>query len=582
MKKILNLIIVLLLLILPFGMLVNVKAEGVQIVTTTGNLVNNDVTIVIRNIAPNDNFQAYKIVDIFYDEDTNAMTYGFTTNFQNFITNSQDANINTLTIDKYMKLSDDSRTITINGIDQPNVKEILMKYYTYIESNNISGISLVKNNNVINQSLKAGVYLVLPNGIGSYSNSTYGGISMFYNTYKMVLVNAVFTVDNNEWQLENQTITLKYNNGGIEVGAFTTNTATLKTGIDQSGYASIIPYFNSPTSFRINKDYSVAYYADGSSKFDISKANDSIKNNAVIANRIKFVDIIFPEGIDYDINKIYTAGDYTFDNLTVPNTIHGITIDNGDIYLEEDINKEYPIQQIVASNKKLSFSGNYRLWSNYFDVRLNNNYVVGGAGNPIKFVMYELNDLYTTLTETITDADIENAFVYAGTANDTTKYQQIRKVLNRVEISIPVYVYGVEITNYEQDTTMNLTGAEFGIFEYDTTNSTCTNTQIGSNFTINGNNYKANFTGIDGTNKYCVKQVKTPTGYKLNTTPVVFGPSTDNSTIDQNGNYAITIYNTRMSALPFTGGLGTIIYTCIGLIIMIVTATFIVLNKRKA
>ena len=188
--------------------------------------------------------------------------------------------------------------------------------------------------------------------------------------------------------------------------------------------------------------------------------------------------------------------------------------------------------------------------------------------------------MYASIDTTITEEDIDNAFIYADTANDTATYQQIRNVLEKLEITATIYTYGIEVTNYEMGTTTNLSGAEFGVFTYDTANSVCTNTQIGSNFTV-GNNNKANFKGVDGLAKYCVKQVKAPNGYNLNNTDYIIGPDADYSTVDQNGNYAITITNQRMSALPFTGGVGTIIYIVVGLVIIIGAIIFIIMYKKK-
>ena len=115
---------------------------------------------------------------------------------------------------------------------------------------------------------------------------------------------------------------------------------------------------------------------------------------------------------------------------------------------------------------------------------------------------------------------------------------------------------------------------------FDNTNNVCTNTQIGSNFSV-GSNDKAIFNGLDGVSKYCIKQVKTTSGYSLNTTTAIIEPGTDFSTLNQNGYYEVIITNEESSTLPSTGGVGTIIFTAIGLLIIVGSSLFLINSKKK-
>lgn len=569
-KKIISLTIVLMLIILPFGIIFNVKAEGTEITTTTNNLVNNDVTLTINNVAPNDNFQAYKIVDIFYDREHNAMTYAFTTEFQSFINNSQNQLVSSLTIDKYITLSDDTRTSTIDGINQPNVKEIMTEYAIYLDSNNISGTPLNKTNNTISHTLKAGAYLVLPTSNSSYSQSLYGGIGLRLKTYKTLLVNATFTVnESNEWILNPQEVSLKYLDTGFEYGINDISTTEIKNIIDTtSSYAAVVQHTMANYQLNNSQTYSISIYNDG--RID-NYNNSAVYGNEAILNKLKTFEVDMPQGIDYDLDSIYRITG-NISNVGLAKS----TLENGII---KEGNDSEQIGTYSISNRKIKFNINYINSAIIMNISLNNNAVLASTGNPINLTAYRIKDLYATIDSTITEEDIDNAFIYAETASDNATYQQIRKVLEKVETSAVVYTYGVEITNVEQDTNNSLSGAEFGVFTYDTTNDTCTNTQIGSNFSVTNNT--ANFVGVDGLNKFCVKQVKAPSGYKLNTTPAIIGPDTANNTINQDGNYALTITNAKMSVLPFTGGVGTILYTGLGLLIIVGSTMFIIVYKKK-
>lgn len=93
-------------------------------------------------------------------------------------------------------------------------------------------------------------------------------------------------------------------------------------------------------------------------------------------------------------------------------------------------------------------------------------------------------------------------------------------------------------------------------------------------------------TGTDGSGilrgiaagTYYLKNVKTASGYKLaNTVSVGVG---EKETAD--GYYSVSVKVILASTLPFTGGIGTILYTAIGLIVIVSSVTlFYVYRKRQ-
>ena len=86
-------------------------------------------------------------------------------------------------------------------------------------------------------------------------------------------------------------------------------------------------------------------------------------------------------------------------------------------------------------------------------------------------------------------------------------------------------------------------------------------------------------TGLDEGN-YNFKETKAPTGYKVN-------PDNKAFTITANETAEVTVnagdfVNTKLSALPHTGGIGTTIFTIAGCAIMVAAAFFFFTSRKKA
>ena len=97
--------------------------------------------------------------------------------------------------------------------------------------------------------------------------------------------------------------------------------------------------------------------------------------------------------------------------------------------------------------------------------------------------------------------------------------------------------------------------------------------------TLVATNGTLKITGLDE-GDYAFKETKAPTGYKVNSDNKTF-------TITANETAEVTVdagefVNTKLSALPHTGGIGTTIFTIAGCAIMVAAAFFFFASRKKA
>ena len=101
----------------------------------------------------------------------------------------------------------------------------------------------------------------------------------------------------------------------------------------------------------------------------------------------------------------------------------------------------------------------------------------------------------------------------------------------------------------------------------------------GATTTLVATNGTLKITGL-GDGNYEFKEIKAPTGYKVNPQNKAFTMTADEEkevTVDA-GNFV----NTKLSALPSTGGIGTTIFTIAGCVIMIAAAGLFFASRKKS
>ena len=194
MNKIKNIIYA---LALAFILVTTLDVHALTLGVTKGTtdpdsyIVTDKATLTINKVSSSDAFFAYKIIDVFYNTTTNVITYEFTAEFKQFLTQSDI--YNSLTITDYYNLT--SGDITSGSTQTSSTLDKLVSKYASYNANHGSTNSLDVSGTTASANLDAGVYLVLP-------NST-------QRIYAVMVGNLTPKATNSTWQISDFTINAK-------------------------------------------------------------------------------------------------------------------------------------------------------------------------------------------------------------------------------------------------------------------------------------------------------------------------------------------------------------------------------------
>ena len=194
MNKIKNIIYTLVLaFIIATTLDVNALTQGTIKGTTDPDsyIVEDKATLTINKVSSSDSFYAYKIIDVFYNTTTNVVTYEFTAEFKQFLTQSDI--YNSLTITDYYNLT--SGDITSGSTQTSSTLDKLVSKYASYNANHGPRNGLNVSGTTASANLDAGVYLVLP-------NST-------QRIYAVMVGNLTPKATNSTWQISDFTINAK-------------------------------------------------------------------------------------------------------------------------------------------------------------------------------------------------------------------------------------------------------------------------------------------------------------------------------------------------------------------------------------
>ena len=180
---------------------------------------------------------------------------------------------------------------------------------------------------------------------------------------------------------------------------------------------------------------------------------------------------------------------------------------------------------------------------------------------------------------------------YTNTANT------FRKDVNMGNTEVKGYTGTIKLTKYAENGTTVLKGAEFKLYKGSKTDVKEKNIEALKFVKISDDVYKlALDTDEDKTStlvskngvltvkgldegEYWFEETKAPEGYSINTNGAT-------ATITENKTQNVTVYasltDSKLSALPSTGGIGTTIFTIAGCLIMVTAAGLFFASRKKA
>ena len=551
MKKIISALLIVMLIAVQLFPMLNVSAEETLVITTYGenedgirsDLVTNTAILTASGFDSEDEFSAYKIIDVFYSKETNEMIYDFTKEFRAFLNQSTNDDYKNMTIEDYFNLTSDQINVNcsncVSVITTSTLNVLASQYATYVRKNSVAGINMttgynslmISGNYFATAEVEAGAYLILPTVITQVEDFNDASFGFSKNLYGVMVGNVVFTTNDTtlQWQLNDVEVFAKYSSKGL---------ATSLAGFGLSDYFGVMDGSIDMESVDIN------FYQDISSSIDKKAAYvveiDTIKFPSNAINKIYQIQITLPDGITFDNTKIYNMNGF-FPTIISNNEI--LDPDNGNLLGNISINGQVINIEMNLENLELADWGSITI---SFDVWLNNYATVGKDGNEIKAIMTATDDPY------------------------------VEGSVSEIEITNTIYTYGLELTNLSRDDSTLLKGAKYEV--YSKYEDSILSNKIGE-FTVDDDG-KATLAGVPSGTIY-LKQVKAPTGYQLIKDVISVEIATDDATAGtQEGYYQVIVRNDAMWYLPSTGGIGTILYTLIGLIV-IGCSSFIIVYYRK-
>ncbi len=226
LKKVTGIVLILVMLLLPFTSLLNVKAEATDITVDSSitksddpnsKKVTNTAKLTVYDVA--DLLKAYKVLDIYYNETSNEMSYDFTTTFTNFKSSSYATtttkDFSTLTVNEYLAYGEE-------GANKDEFNSLAAQFAKYIRKNNIAGLDFTSDTTTVPEgedsfkvyieNIEAGAYLVLPATTNPFIDSE-GLYSV--NTYGALIANIAFRAEYGQWYLNGLQTSAKVDNNQI-------------------------------------------------------------------------------------------------------------------------------------------------------------------------------------------------------------------------------------------------------------------------------------------------------------------------------------------------------------------------------
>ncbi len=318
-------------------------------IDTDSYYVTNRGTVTVQNVAPNDTaFEAYKILDAYYNSINNKITYEFTSSFKNY---AEERGWNG-TVEDYVDMG--------NSLDI-GFSDLIVGFTQYVTTNSIKEkTALTANDGAISGTLTAGSYLIIPKAASTA------------NIYSPMIGNLEFNYENNEWILNNAKVIAKVSHTYMDIECPT------NSGFDMGKRYSLVG-----DTFGIQARVSVPNNENIEAYGTDSKA---INARVVIPGTIDYLGNV---KVLYTDNNVVSNYEYTVVQHTNNSNLYDV-MDNDHVIGNVEIQSSGGgSKEIVLTIDSLSnIHTPYILIK--FDVKLNENATVGSTGNIIdgRFSIY--------------------------------------------------------------------------------------------------------------------------------------------------------------------------------------------------
>lgn len=365
--------------------------------------------------------------------------------------------------------------------------------------------------------LPAGAYLVRP-------------YNYFDKAFATMVGNIVPIASDNTWTIQGTTIVAKTTDPfifnayigkvGNKVGTFTKN-SNLKL-------IFTLDYTNYPKNLNENMDISLSFNAWTSSSYNL------------FSMKTEFSDLC--------ISKPFCA------TLKISDGTEALNV-------ESPTTASYEVNIFNSSNNSV---GTFNYQTKALILNLNKlignkitiEYVLTNKEN-ITALEADYRDLFSTNNEyEFFVADIKNSLVGMS---------------GRLNSSITLYSYDLKVLAYEKDNkSKTLSGKAFDVYSDEAMTNKVDTITTGSDGTI--------ISEYIGEGTFYLKQTKTSSGYTI---VKPFSITINSTNTEPFGTYEVEVPIAKAGLLPVTGGIGTIIYTAIGLSVIIGAATVYTIYRKK-
>lgn len=334
--------------------------------------ITNQATITVNGVESHDSFNAYKILDAYYNADANSISYDFTSDFKRFL--EQSSTYNDLTIDGYTKLTSGDIESGSNKTTS-TLDKLVSAYAGYIKTNNVNKTQMNVSATTASITADSGSYLILP--------------TVTSRVYSVMVGNIAFKAVSGEWVLDDATIVAKVSD------------ASIKKGIGSSKYTA--------NSFTIGKEFS----------YVLTATVPLYPTNAT--NKIYTITDTMSAGISFNglESLTMTDGEKTLTTTTDGNIVN----EDGQVVATATF-----ANQVLTININVDNVAATILTINY-KAKLNNGAIIGSTGNKNEVQLTYSNDPYGTSTKTteIDEGTSTTAYTYGieilkyakGNSNET-------------------------------------------------------------------------------------------------------------------------------------------------------------------